>query len=63
MKFISDRKMHINITFLGDWTLEQMIKETQDYIRENRNNPKLYADMTGLPDVKIKYRLVKSNLW
>ena len=63
MEFISDTKMHVNITFLGDWTLEQMIKETQDYIRENRNNPEFYADMTGLPDVKIKYRLVKANLW
>ena len=62
-QFISDTKIYVNINFIGEYSLEEIINETLDYIRENKNNPKMYADITNLPYTKKKYKLVKANLW
>lgn len=51
-QFISDTKMYVNINFIGEYSLEEIINETLDYILENKNNPKVYADITNLPYTK-----------
>lgn len=63
IQFISNNKMHISINFLGEYTIEEITEETQKYIEENKNNPKLFMDLTFSPIVKRKLNLVRAKLW